>query len=81
MNRIGKKLALLTIIMLLSFIVSGFFFLKSGLIDFQNGGVHEEVVIELEQASFATNEFFGLPVNYKNCYKDWCVDKNIEPKP
>jgi len=55
--------------------------LKSGLIDFQNGGVHEEVVIELEQASFATNEFFGLPVNYKNCYKDWCVDKNIEPKP
>jgi hypothetical protein len=75
MSKIGKKLAWLAIIMLISFIISGFFFLKSGLIDFENGGVHKEVVIELEKVSFGFNEFFGIPVNYENCYMNWCLEE------
>lgn len=80
MSKIGKRLAWLAIIMLISFILSGFFFLKSGLMDFETGGVHEEVVIELEKASFEFNEFFGIPANYEDCYLDWCLEDNLEPK-
>lgn len=80
MNKVGKRLAWLTIIMLISFIISGFFFLKSGLMDFENGGVHDEVVINIEKFNFEMNEFLGIPTENMSCYLDWCLKENLEPK-
>lgn len=79
MKKVGKWLILLVIIMFISFIISGFFFLKSGLMDFENGGVNGEVVIELEKTSFEFNKLFGIPIEYENCYQDWCVEEDIQP--
>ena len=78
MNKVGKKLIWFAAIMIISFIVSGFFFLKSGLIHLGTGEVNTEVVIELDKASHEFNVFFGIPVENRNCYMDWCLEEGTE---
>lgn len=74
MNKSKKWLILFTIIMIISFFISGFFFLKSGLINLGTGEVNSEVVIQLEKFSFEFNNFFGIPNTYDSCYNDWCIN-------
>lgn len=78
MNKSWKWLIWLVVIMILSFIVSGFFFLKSGLIHVGTGKVNSEVVIELERFSFEFNELLGISVDYDNCYEGWCLENGSE---
>lgn len=66
MNKASKWLVIFAVLMLVSFIISGFFFLKSGLIDTEEGTANEEVVYNLELFNAKMNKFLGIPLNEEN---------------
>lgn len=77
MKKINKFLIWLLIIMILSLITSGFFFLKSGLIDFENQKINSQKVEELELFNKKINKLLGIPTNkYKKESTNNLIGKN-----
>ena len=62
----NKWLAWSAILIILFIIVSGFFLLRSGLVDFGTGEANEDVIYELELFSAQMNNFLGLPPDYED---------------
>lgn len=63
MKKVNKWLIWLLIMMVISLLISGFFFLKSGLIDFENEKVNEEVIHELELFEAKIKQYFNFPIS------------------
>ena len=63
MKKTGKWLIVLTILMILFLIVSGFFFLSSGLINLENGEPNEDMIYELELFNAKMNNLLGIPTD------------------
>lgn len=63
MKKANKWLIIATILMILSFIISGFFFLKSGLLDLETGKANEEVVFDLQVLNIKLSAILHIPLS------------------
>lgn len=65
MKKGNKWLVVSLILMIFFFLASGFFFLKSGLVDFRYDDFNYEVLKELEIFNIKLSEYLHIPTNEK----------------
>lgn len=63
MKKRNKWLAISFALMILFFLASGFFFLKSDLVDFRNNDINYEVLKELEIFNIKLSEYLNIPTD------------------
>lgn len=59
----NKWLIASVILMILSFMASGFFFIKSGILNLEDGTINEDVLLDIEIFNDKINQIMGIPIS------------------